>query len=81
MKEYILKIIKRERSVITTRAIFVDPEELAEEITSNFNKYMEWKDKNIGKPNKKGLYLYWEDHFTLNSLFNYWLTNVKDKQL
>ena len=57
----------------------IDPINGAKEITSHVFEFIEWKDKYAGIPNKKGSYLYWEDHFNLNELYKHWLTNIKDK--
>lgn len=54
---------------------FVD---LSKKITSHVMGFIEWKDKNVGLPNRNGVYLYWEDHLTINGLYDYWIKNVHD---
>jgi hypothetical protein len=56
--------------------------ELAKELNSLFDdmyeeEFVKWKDKEVGNPNRNGLYLYWEDHFTLDELFKFWEEEVK----
>lgn len=51
----------------------------AKEITTIFNAFILWKDKTVGLPNKNGLYLYWEEHYTIETLFQFWHTNIKNK--
>jgi hypothetical protein len=40
-------------------------------------EFLLWKEEAVGRRNKSGVYLYWEDHYTLNELFDYWLKNIK----
>jgi hypothetical protein len=54
-------------------------EDVAKEITIIMAQFIEWKDNNVGAANKNGKYLYWEDHFDLNGLFNYWILNISNK--
>ena len=43
-----------------------------------FSEFIKWKDKHVGTPNDMGNYLYWEDHFTLEELCNYWITYINE---
>ena len=39
-------------------------------------EFLLWKEEAVGRRNKSGVYLYWEDHYTLDELFDYW-KNIK----
>jgi hypothetical protein len=53
-----------------------DNVEPIDNITILFFEFIKWKDKNVGNPNKNGKYLYWEQHFTLEDLCNYWIIYI-----
>jgi len=42
-------------------------------------EFIEWKEKNAIYNVKTNLYLYWEDKFSLEKLFEYWKRNIKDE--
>jgi hypothetical protein len=70
MKEQLLKIILDNG--------WTDGDHIVgKEIETFVFEFIEWKDKDVGNPNRNGLYLYWEDHFTLLGLFDYWFKNIK----
>ena len=54
-------------------------EEIPKEIATLFNLFIEWKDNNVGLPNRSGKYLYGEDHFDIDELFVYWLRTINKK--
>ena len=54
--------------------------QVAKEIAGHFREFIEWKDANVGLPGRRtGLFLYWEDRFNLDGLYQYWLTNIYKK--
>jgi len=81
MEEQIKEIIRRQTGIITPDA--------AKEITSRVFEFIEWKDNNTEPvydiDNKIERYychfLLFEsdDCKTLNDLYGYWFTNIKDK--
>ena len=73
MYEQILKII------LSVDRDDVSPAADAKEIAEMMKEFIEWKDKHTGLPNKSGMYLYWEDHYSICTLFDYWFKNVKQK--
>jgi hypothetical protein len=52
---------------------------MASEITTHVMEFIAWKDKHVGTPNKNGTYLYYEDHFDLDDLYNYWRLHINHK--
>ena len=70
--------IKEEVLEIILKAGYVEGEmnDIQNNIPNLFFEFIKWKDFVIGLPNKNGLYLYWEDHFTLEQLCNYWLVYI-----
>ena len=48
----------------------------AEEIAIMMYTFIVWKDEKVGLPNRNGIYLYWENHFSINGLFEYWFKNI-----
>ena len=49
------------------------------EIIHLFFEFMKWKEEHANSPNKRGKYLYWEEHFSLEELCDYWVTYINDK--
>jgi len=41
--------------------------------------FMEWKTIHTSYNPKTGLYLYWEDKYTLEKLYEYWEKHIKDE--
>jgi hypothetical protein len=65
--------------VLKARYTDGDMEDLQKWVPTLFFDFIKWKDEYVGNPNSVGNYLYWEDHYTLEELCNYWLIYIKDK--
>ena len=50
----------------------------ARDVADMILSFIEWKDSEVGLYNKRsGLYLYWEDYYTISTLFEYWFKYIK----
>ena len=77
MKEQILEILDNKLeegfcSILGTKSA-------ASEIASMMTEFLIWKEQNFPKSNSNDKYLLWEDHLTLDELFQYWLKEFKTK--
>lgn len=85
MEEELLKILRFERSYVTTNAILIDPEQVAFEIADHYRKFIEWIGENCNKNEDDPLWIYDESPMTLkyfntlNELYNYYHDNVSKK--
>ena len=71
MKDKILEILNDELSVQ-----YGSTRECANQIENIMFNFILWKEDNVGKRNQNDLYLYWEDHYNLLTLFEYWIKHV-----
>jgi hypothetical protein len=76
MKEKILEFIKNGVEIEHDYCIFND-ERVAEKITAHVFEFIHWMEQNVTFNPKTLKYLYWEDHYTAETLYEYWLNNIK----
>ena len=82
LKKFAEKIVKRftddddtRRTIITEENAIVS--DLTALISEHYypKEFIVWKEGRCKTSNREGKYLYWEEYYTLDELYNYWKEN------